>query len=57
MWNHFILKLGWRDDRSAVLRQLVVDRGLSGRPIETIVDQVEYEEGRDPVGDRAWEKI
>ena len=56
MWNHFILKLGWRDERSAVLQQLVLDRGLAGRPIETIVDQVEYEEGRDPVGDRAWEK-
>jgi hypothetical protein len=57
MWNRFILKLGWRDERSAVLRQLVGARGLAGKPIETIVDQVEFEEGRDPVADRAWEKI
>jgi len=57
MWNHFILKLGWRDERSAVLRQLVVASGRTGRPIETIVDHVEYDEGRDPVADRAWEKI
>ena len=57
IWNHFILKLGWRDERSAVLKQRVVDSGLAGRPIETIVDHVEYDEGRDPVADRAWEKV
>lgn len=57
IWNRFILKLGWRDERSAVLKQLVEDRGLTSWPIETIVDQVEYEEGRDPVADKAWEKV
>ena len=57
MWNRFILKLGWRDERSAVLKQMVGNSGLAGRPIETIVDQVEYDEGRDPVADKAWEKV
>ncbi len=57
IWNRFILKLGWRDERSAVLAKRVAASGLTGRPIETIVDQVEYDEGRDPVADRAWEKV
>ena len=57
MWNCFILKLGWRDERSSVLPQRIRDSGLDGRPIETIVDHIEYDEGRDPVAERAWEKI
>lgn len=57
MFNRFILKLGWRDERSAVLPQRIRDSGLAGKPIETVIDHIEYDEGRDPVADRAWEKI
>jgi gluconokinase len=58
MWNRFIVKLGWRDERSAVLAQRVHDAGgFSGRTVETIVDHIEYDEGRDPVAERAWDKI
>ena len=57
MWNRFIAKLGWRDERSSVLPQRVQESGLSGKPIETIIDHIEYDEGRDPVAERAWEKI
>ena len=57
MWNRFILKLGWRDERSAVLPQRILDSGLTGKPIETIVDHIEYDEGRDPVATRAWDSI
>jgi len=57
MWNRFLLKLGWRDQRSAVLPQRILDAGLSGKPIETIIDHIEYDEGRDPVGTRAWEAV
>ena len=57
MWNRFILKLGWRDERSAVLPQRIRDAGLVGKPIETIADHIEFDEGRDPVSERAWEKI
>jgi hypothetical protein len=58
MWNRFILKLGWRDERSAVLAQRVqAAGGLPGRTVETIIDLIEYDEGRDPVAERAWEKI
>ena len=57
MWNRFIAKLGWRDERSAVLPQRIQDSGLVGKPIETLIDHIEYDEGRDPVGERAWESI
>ena len=57
IWNRFILKVGWRDERSAVLPQRIRDSGLGGKPIETIVDHIEYDEGRDPVATRAWDSI
>lgn len=57
MWNRFLLKLGWRDERSAVLPQRIRDAGLEGKPIETILDHIEYDEGRDPVGTRAWDSV
>jgi hypothetical protein len=57
MFNRFLLKLGWRDERSAVLPQRILDSGLTGKPIETILDHIEYDEGRDPVADRAWDKV
>ena len=57
LWNRFILKLGWRDERSHVLPQRIKDAGLTGKPIETIIDHIEYDEGRDPVGTRAWESV
>jgi gluconokinase len=58
IWNRFILKLGWRDERSAVLVQRLHDAGgYPGKVIETIVDHIEYDEGRDPVAGRAWDTI
>jgi gluconokinase len=57
IWNRFILKLGWRDERSSVLPQRILDSGLVGKPIETVADHIEFDEGRDPVAERAWEKI
>lgn len=57
IWNRFMMKLGWRDDRSAMLRVRVEEFGLAGRPIETVFDLVDYDEGRDPVGERAWESV
>lgn len=57
VWNRFLVKLGWRDERSAVLPQRVRDSGLVGKPIETLIDHIEFDEGRDPVSARAWETV
>ena len=50
-------KAGWRDDRSARLQQLVVEYGLVGKPIETVFDLFDYDEGRDPIAERPWLRI
>jgi gluconokinase len=57
IWNRFMTKLGWRDDRSALLQTRVAEFGLTDRPIETIFDLIDFDEGRDPVASRAWEQV
>jgi gluconokinase len=55
IWSRFMMKVGWRDDRSAILQQRLVAFGLTGKPIETFFDLNEFDEDRDPVATRAWE--
>lgn len=57
MWNRFIAKLGWRDERSHVMPQRIIDSGLQGKVVETVIDHIEYDEGRDPVAEKMWEGI
>ncbi|MEO7598373.1 MAG: DUF5069 domain-containing protein [Opitutus sp.] len=54
MWSRFMMKIGWRDDRSAVLKQRILEYGLGGKGIETFFDLNEIDEERDPVGTAAW---
>ncbi|ATC63914.1 DUF5069 domain-containing protein [Nibricoccus aquaticus] len=54
-WSRFMMKIGWRDDRSAALQQRITALGLEGKPIETFFDLNEFDEGRDPVTGRFWE--
>jgi len=56
-WNRFMMKIGWRDDRTTALRERIVSYGLrdSGRVIETFFDLNDCDEGRDPAAARAWE--
>jgi gluconokinase len=55
IWNRFMTKVGWRDDRTSVLYERIRMYGLTGKPIETFFDLNEFDEGRDPVATRAWE--
>jgi gluconokinase len=57
IWNRFILKLGWRDERSHVLPERIRASGLVGKTVETLVDHIEFDEDRDPVASRAWDSI
>ena len=57
MWNRFIAKLGWRDERSHLLPQRIIDSGIKDKTVETIIDHIEYDEGRDPVAERSWDLI
>lgn len=54
-WNRFMMKIGWRDDRTPVLRTRIATCGLADKPIETFFDLNDFDEGRDPVSTRSWE--
>jgi carbohydrate kinase (thermoresistant glucokinase family) len=54
VWNTYMMKLGWRDRASDRLRQRATSVGLGDKPIETMFDLMDYDEGRDPVSRRAW---
>ncbi len=56
IWNAFISKRGWRDLATPLVRQRAAESGLADRPIETMFDYIDFDEGRDPVATRAWEQ-
>lgn len=49
----FLMKRGWRDAGAAILVQRIAESKLEGRPIETMFDYLDADEGRDPVQTRA----
>lgn len=55
IWNHFMTKLGWRDDRSDALRQRSSEYGLGRSGVETSCELLDVDEGRPPGGTRSWE--
>jgi gluconokinase len=55
VWNHYMVKLGWRDDRSDMLRQRAAEFGLASALPQTMFELLDADEGR-PLGDtRGWE--
>jgi gluconokinase len=56
IWNGFMMKRGWRDSGRDPLIKRIKESGFEGKPIETMFDYIEFDEGRDPVGTRAWEQ-
>lgn len=55
IWNRFMMKLGWRDDRAPVLQERIASHRYEGNAIETMFDFNDFDEDRDPVGSRSWE--
>jgi gluconokinase len=55
IWNHFITKLGWRDERSDVLRQRVAEAGIRGEAPQTVAELLDFDEDRALGGTRSWE--
>ncbi len=51
----FLMKRGWRDAGAPILAQRAAEPAVAGRPIATMFDYLDFDEGRDPVADRAWE--
>lgn len=48
IWNGFMTKRGWRDEVSDLVGQRVAESGLETRPIATMFDYIDFDEGRDP---------
>ena len=50
MWNHYMRKLGWRDETSARLQKRIAEYGahLAGKNVETFFDLFDADEGRAP---------
>ena len=54
-WNGFMMKRGWRDPVAELLARRIGQSRLEDRPIMTMFDYIDFDEGRDPVAIRAWE--
>jgi hypothetical protein len=57
IWNGFMMKRGWRDGAAETLAKRIKESGLESKTVMTMFDYIEFDEGRDPVAARAWEKI
>jgi carbohydrate kinase (thermoresistant glucokinase family) len=54
-WNRFMTKIGWRDDRSDVLRERVVEFGLAPGSAQTMCELIDLDEERPAGATRSWE--
>ena len=57
VWNGFMIKRGWRDAGAETLAKRIQESALEGRPVTTMFDYLDYDEGRENAADRPWEKI
>jgi hypothetical protein len=58
IWNMFLAKRGWRDVAASRLQQRLAEHGgLAGKPVLTMFDFLDYDEGRENAGDRPWDRI
>ncbi len=55
VWNRFMTKLGWRDDRSDILRERAVEYGVAPGRAETFCELLDLDEGRAAGATRSWE--
>jgi len=56
VWNGFMQKRGWRDEGAEILAKRIRESALEAKPITTMFDYLDFDEGRDPVATRAWEQ-
>jgi hypothetical protein len=56
IWNGFMMKRGWRDAAAEMLAKRLKESALEAAPAMTMFDYLDFDEGRDPVSVRAWEK-
>jgi gluconokinase len=54
-WNRFMTKIGWRDDRSDLLRERTAEFGLIPGAAQTFCELIDLDEERPAGGTRSWE--
>ncbi len=54
IFNTFLAKRAWRDERTSGLKAFIAEAGLADKPIDTMFDFIDYDEGRDPAAHRGW---
>lgn len=57
VWSGFMLKRGWRDSGGEVLARRIKESALEEKPITTMFDYLDFDEGRDPVAIKAWQGL
>ena len=57
IWNGFMMKRGWRDAGAENVAKRIRESGLEGKTVLTMFDYIDYDEDRDPVAERAWERV
>jgi hypothetical protein len=57
IWNGFMIKRGWRDAGASTLAQRIRENGFEAKNVQSMFDYIDYDEGRDPVAERSWEKV
>jgi gluconokinase len=55
IFSAFLMKRGWRDSGSPILAQRAAEPAVADKPVSTMFDYLDFDEGRDPVAARAWE--
>ena len=48
VWNGFMMKRGWRDAGAEILARRIKESVLEGKPVLTMFDYLDFDEGRDP---------
>ena len=56
VWNGFMMKRAWRDASADVLARRIKESALESKPVMTMFDYLDFDEGRDPVAEQAWLK-
>jgi gluconokinase len=56
VWNDFMMKRGFRDQAATTLAKRIQESGFEGKPILTMFDYIDFDEGRDPVTSPPWAK-
>ena len=56
IWNGFMMKRGWCDPAAEILAKRITESALEEKPILTMFDYLDFDEGRDPVTPRLWEQ-